>query len=337
MTTALNGEQMPIGGTHRGVSLAGIRSFARADEAQRRRALYRHRFKCYLIAVTLSLQISFPAAAQQTDTQADLSSQTKGQGSAKPNSPQASDPAKQGVFRRFLHDEYRIWTSPFRPSNYDSHTMMKYGVPFLLISAALIATDRKTADLFPNTKDQTIWGGRVSQIGASYTLAGFSGAMYLISKTTGDRHATEAGLLGLEAIAHSQLVVLGLKQITQRERPLANKQRGGFWKGGDSFPSGHAANSFALATVFAYEYREHIAVPIIAYSLSSLVATSRMSARQHWMSDIVVGSSLGFLVGRYVYKQHHNPNLPGSPVQRNSRLIPALTVGERAVSLYWTF
>ena len=33
----------------------------------------------------------------------------------------------QGVSR----DEYRIWTSPFRAGNYDSHTMKKYGVPFL--------------------------------------------------------------------------------------------------------------------------------------------------------------------------------------------------------------
>ncbi|MEQ1946007.1 MAG: phosphatase PAP2 family protein [Bryobacteraceae bacterium] len=208
-------------------------------------------------------------------------------------------------------------------------------MPFLLISGALIASDRKTADLLPNTEDQAIWSGRVSQIGASYTLAGFSGATYLIGKATGNKHAAETGFLGLEALAHTQLVVFGLKQITQRERPLANDQRGGFWKGGDAFPSGHAASAFALATVFAYEYRDHIAVPITAYSIASVVAASRASARRHWVSDIFVGGSLGFLVGRYVYKHHHDPKLPGSPVDRKSSLVPEVGVGPRSLALSW--
>jgi membrane-associated phospholipid phosphatase len=299
--------------------------------------MYQHQVKRYLIALILSLQVALPVTAQQTNPQANPPAQAKGPDSATPNLPQSSGPGKQPVFRRFLHDEYRMWTSPFRAGNYDSHTMKKYGVPFLLISGALIATDRKTADLLPNTQDQAIWSGRVSQIGASYTLAGLAGATYLIGRATDNQRAREAGFLGLEAIAHSQLLVLGLKQITQRERPLVNDQRGGFWKGGDSFPSGHAATSFALATVFAYEYRDHIAVPVTAYSLASLVAASRMSARRHWVSDVFVGSSLGFLVGRYVYKHHHDPNLPGSPVHRASRLIPAFTFGDRRVGLYWAF
>jgi membrane-associated phospholipid phosphatase len=293
--------------------------------------MHQHRRKRYLITLLLSLHFAFPVKAQQTNPQTVALPQSKDQDS------QASDPDNQPGFRRFFHDEYRIWTSPFRAGNYDSHTVKKYGVPFLLISGALIASDRKTADLLPNSQDQAIWSGRVSQIGASYTLAGMAGATYLIGKATGDKHAGETGFLGLEAIAHSHLVVLGIKGVTQRQRPLADKQRGGFWKGGDSLPSGHAANSFALATVFAYEYRDHIAVPITAYSIASLVAVSRMGARRHWASDIFVGSSLGLLVGRYVYKHHHDPNLPGSPVHRTSRLIPTFTFGDREIGLYWSF
>ena len=98
--------------------------------------------------------------------------------------------------------------------------MRKYGLPFLLISGALFATDHKTADLLPNTQDQTTWSGRVSQLGAAYSLAGFSGAIYLIGKATKDDHKKEAGFLSLEALGHAQLLALGLKAITQRERPL---------------------------------------------------------------------------------------------------------------------
>ena len=300
----------------------------------------RHRLTQSLIAFILSLHAAFPLLAQETSPQASPSpsQQTQFQDSAIPKQPGASSLGKQSLFRRLSNDQYRMWTSPFRTSNYDSHMMKKYGVPFLLISGALIATDQKSADLLPNTEDQTIWSGRVSQLGASYTLAAISGATFLIGKAAEDDHTKETGILSLEALAHTQLLVLGLKRITQRERPLANENGGtGFWKGGDAFPSGHAATSFAVATVFAYEYRDHVAVPITAYSLASLVAASRMSARRHWASDIFVGSSLGFLVGRYVYKHHHDPNLPGSPGYRTSHLMPDLVFGDRRVGLYWTF
>jgi membrane-associated phospholipid phosphatase len=302
------------------------------------RTMRPHRFKRNLIALTLSLLVAFPVAAQQPDPQDHAPAQAADPNRTTSNPPQSS--AQDNLsFRRFLNDEYRLWTSPFRPGNYDSHTMKKYGLPFLLISGALIATDHKTADLLSNTETQTTWSGRVSQLGASYTLAGFSGATYLIGKAKGDDHAKETGILSLEALGHAQLLALGIKAITQRERPLGENPSGtGFWKGGDSFPSGHATSSFAVATVFAYEYRDHIAVPITAYSLASLISLSRLSARRHWASDIFVGGSLGFLIGRYVYKHHHNPNLPGSPGYRISRLIPNdFTFADARVGLYWVF
>ncbi|MBI3667613.1 MAG: phosphatase PAP2 family protein [Acidobacteria bacterium] len=246
-----------------------------------------------------------------------------------------SKAGKQSFFRSFLPDEYRIWTAPFQRRNYDSHAMKKYGVPFLLISAASIATDRRSADVLPNTRDQEIWSGRVSQIGAAYTLAGFAGATYLIGVAKRDRHVRETSVLALQALAHSQLIVFGLKQMTQRERPIVDKQRVGFWKGGNSFPSGHATGSFAVAAVFAYEYRHRIVIPMTAYSVATVVAASRMSAHRHWVSDAFVGSSLGFMIGRYVYKRHHDPSLSGSLVDRKSRLVPEVQVGPGGLLLSW--
>src|SRR6266498_3426985 len=79
----------------------------------------------------------------------------------------------------FVYDEYRMWTSPFRFGNYDSHSATKYGLPSLVISGALIGTDRQTADVLPNTLDQQIWSGRVSHIGAPYTVAGIAGGLFL--------------------------------------------------------------------------------------------------------------------------------------------------------------
>ena len=237
--------------------------------------------------------------------------------------------------RRFASDEWQIWTSPFRASNYKSHVIPKYIVPFVLISGALIATDRKTGSALPNTTDQAVWSGRVSQLGAWYSLAGVSGATYLAGKFAGDNHAKEAGLLGLEALGHAQIAVFAFKQITNRERPLEHDGRGGFWEGGTSFPSGHATSSFALATVFAYEYSDHLAVPIAAYSLAAAISASRLSARRHWVSDIFVGGSMGFLIGRLTYKRNHDPSLPGTGVSRSERLIPQVGLSGSSIALSW--
>lgn len=277
------------------------------------------------IAVLLTLALA--AAAQE---------QTPQQSTAAPPPP---DNSLGALPKRLFKDERRIWTSPWKSKSYDSRSFKKYIVPFALISTVLIATDRKTADHLPNTNDQTLWSGRVSQMGAAYTLGGFSGATYLFGRITGNDHAQETGLLALEALAHTQVAVFAIKQATNRQRPIYSTggTRAGFWRGGDSFPSGHSASAFAVATVFAREYRDHLAVPIVAYSLAGAISVSRIGARRHWMSDIFAGGSLGFLLGRFTYRANHDRRLPGSKVSAVRRLVPNAAMGPWGPSLSWTF
>jgi membrane-associated phospholipid phosphatase len=251
---------------------------------------------------------------------------------------QSPDRERRSFVRTFVSDEWRMWTSPFRRSSYSSSAAPnKYVMPFALIGAALIATDHRTSEAASNSEQERVWSGRVSQIGAAYTLAGGSGTMFLIGKLAGDEHAAETGWLALQALAHAETIGFGLKQVTNRARPVQKGGGVGFWKGGDSFPSGHATNSFAVATVFAYEYRDHIAVPITAYSLAGLVSASRVTGRKHWLSDVFVGGSTGFLVGRYVYKQHHDPRLSGHSGKRAraARFIPVFGFGPQGPALMW--
>lgn len=243
-------------------------------------------------------------------------------------------PSPRSFLREFGRDEWKIWTSPFRRESYSSGAGMKYVLPFALLSTTLLATDTQTAHILPNTPDQTRWSGRISQMGASYTMVGLSGATFLLGKATGNKREQDTGWLALKAVAHAQIFVFGMKQITNRQRPIAGGTGIGFWEGGNSFPSGHAATSFAVATVFAYEYRDHIAVPITAYAIAGTVAASRVGARRHWVSDIVVGSTAGFLIGRYVYHRQHDPSLTGT---RASRMVPNVAFGGREVSLDWRF
>ena len=65
-----------------------------------------------------------------------------------------------------------------------------------------------------------------------------------------------------------------------------------------SFPSGHAADTFAFATALERHLGWRYAVP--AYVFSSYVALSRLPANRHWLSDAVFGSAVGVIAGRTV-------------------------------------
>jgi membrane-associated phospholipid phosphatase len=298
-----------------------------------------------IITGLLLLLLTSPSLRGEVDAGETASPQEKDQTieqSNEPSLPSTSDSAEHAVVKTFLKDEVHVWTSPFRGSSYSSRAFPKYVIPFTVITGALIATDHRTSELLPNTRDQALWSRRVSQVGAPYTLAGMALTMYLVGKGAGNRKARETGFLGAEAIAHSQIVTLVLKTATQRERPLDFQANGSggvaFGKGGNSFPSGHAASSFALATIFAYEYgREHRWVPYASYGLASIVAASRLSAQQHWVSDLFVGSTVGFLIGRYVYKAHHDTRIDGEVPTRADRLIPnfGITAHEATVAWNW--
>ncbi len=66
---------------------------------------------------------------------------------------------------------------------------------------------------------------------------------------------------------------------------------------GKSFPSSHAVNNFALATVFSFYYRKWIWW-FVAWA--SLVALSRPAVGVHYPSDIAGGAIIGVLIAIFV-------------------------------------
>jgi hypothetical protein len=102
------------------------------------------------------------------------------------------------------------------------------------------------------------------------------------------------------------------KEITQRQRPLDGNGNGDFFKGGSSFPSEHSAIAWSIASVWAHEYPGWLS-QTAAYGLASAITITRVTAKQHFPSDVIVGSALGWYFGRQVYRAHHDPELGGSP------------------------
>ena len=65
-----------------------------------------------------------------------------------------------------------------------------------------------------------------------------------------------------------------------------------------SFPSGHTSNSFLWATVVSRHYGWKAGIP--AFAAASYVGASRIASRKHFLTDVVAGATLGYIVGRTV-------------------------------------
>ncbi len=272
--------------------------------------------------------------------------------SPSPTPPASQSPAPQTApmpslekqfFKNIGRDQIAIWTSPFHLRGRDA----KWLVPLGLSTAALIATDRRTSAFVSRNGSLPAVSRGFSEGGTLYATGGVAAGFYLVGRATGNRRARETGLLAAEALIDSGIVAQALKFTTQRPRPNNDDGRGRFFTGGNSFPSGHATSVWSVATVIAYEYQDRPLVRYGAFAAATAVSLSRYSGRNHFLSDVLIGSAIGFGIGRFVYRARHidssktgaGNNLP----TKTSKLIPMIApVYDRRTRTYggtlaWNF
>jgi membrane-associated phospholipid phosphatase len=259
--------------------------------------------------------------------------------------PQASPTPtlERRFFKNILKDQKAIWTFPLKLGGDDARWLIPFGVS----TVVLIATDRRTAAEIRESDSQLSASRNISRIGSVEALGGITASFYLMGRARNDNRLKETGLLGAEALIDSIIVSESLKAITQRPRPLEDNGRGRFFRGGNSFPSGHATNSWSVATVIANEYRNNHFIKFTAYGLATAISISRFTGERHFLSDILVGSVIGYGIGRYVYRTRHDPNIDSgdglTPQRTRSKLFPLIEPGynrrerQYGATLTWSF
>src|SRR5258707_4769060 len=141
-------------------------------------------------------------------------------------------------------------------------------------------------------------------------MVGLGGGISLWGTLTPDDHKIESGILAGEAAIDSLTPVYAMKYAFGRERPLQDNYRGRFGQDGVWFPSEHAAAAWSIASVIAHEYPGPL-TSLFVYGLASAVSASRVTGKQHFPSDVLVGSAIGWFEGMYVYRKHHDPRIGG--------------------------
>ncbi len=262
----------------------------------------KNRLTKLFLTIALSIACACTACAQQASTP------SAGQPQAAPP-PQAtplpdgtvSHPNESKFFLHLAQDQKDIWTSPFHLQLTDA----KWLVPMSGIATGLFVTDPQSS--YGMRLDNQHLLNVASDAGLA-AAGGLTGAAYIWGRITHNERARETGVLATEAMINALGVDYALQGIAGRERPFPSDFQNIFFHGGSSFPSNHAAVTWAFASVVAQEY-PHPLAEFSAYGLSLGVSLARAASDQHFLSDVFIGGLLGYQVGRHIYKVRHNPTI----------------------------
>ncbi|MDH7511823.1 MAG: phosphatase PAP2 family protein [Clostridiales bacterium] len=153
-----------------------------------------------------------------------------------------------------------------------------------------------------------------SNLGDGGWLLGGIAAIYAAGELGGRDRLRQTALLSLESLTATAFFVWSVKLIVGRSRPSTGESCRSFhpfsfsssrW----SFPSGHAASAFAVATAIA-DQSEEMAVDALAYSLAALAGVARVYEKKHWAADVFVGSALGYFVAKKICRLNRPHDRP---------------------------
>jgi membrane-associated phospholipid phosphatase len=131
---------------------------------------------------------------------------------------------------------------------------------------------------------------------------GMLGSFYLVGLVRDDsrtRSVAEDGLIA--SLIAGGIVTPVLKFAVGRARPRDTAKTFEFkpFGGASSFPSGHATEAFAVASVIATEYDSGW-VKGVSYGTAALVGFARIHHQAHFLSDVTAGALIGTVTGRAV-------------------------------------
>jgi membrane-associated phospholipid phosphatase len=147
-------------------------------------------------------------------------------------------------------------------------------------------------------------GERLSDAGNMYGngafLAAGTVALWTFGHVAHDGLATATSHDIARGLVISTAITWTVKSLVPRDRPNGAPY---------SFPSGHTAGAFTVAPILAHRYGWKVGVP--AYALAFVTGMGRIEDHKHYLSDVVAGATLGYIVGDAVVRHSNRSAVPG--------------------------
>lgn len=128
-----------------------------------------------------------------------------------------------------------------------------------------------------------------------YVAIGVPVAMAVASWIKHDKELLKDALYVGTSVAGAFVVTYGMKYLVDRERPYdrwPDRVHAYSRENSPSFPSGHTATAFALATSLCVRYPKwYVIAPSALWACS--VGVSRMNEGVHYPSDVLAGAAIG--------------------------------------------
>jgi membrane-associated phospholipid phosphatase len=199
----------------------------------------------------------------------------------------------------------------------------------LLIGGAITlgsAALDKPAERFANRHKDARWLKGGVDFGNALPVAAL-GLSALFAFDQSRPNLSDAGVASLEAGAGAFLLSTGMKYAAGRARPDSGQGISEFRPGSKddewhSFPSRHAMVMWAAVTPYAEEYGMDW-----LYGVAAITNAARIGSREHWVSDTVGSSFLGYALGHLAWQARRE--------SRREKSEPKLSVGPGSVSVSW--
>jgi len=226
-------------------------------------------------------------------------------------------------------DATDVFTAPARWAAQDWQDV---GLATATVLGTALVIDRPLRDFMRKQDQGDRFWLEVEKFGREYAALTMLG-LYAGGLAGDDKMLAAAQDSLITSIIASGIIVTGLKTAVGRARPVADKgmyYSKPFSDPNSSFPSGHSAQAFAVATVLAEHYDETWQQASF-YSIATLAALARPYHDKHFASDIVASAFISIWTAKRVVRMNRNLR------QHDVLVLPSLTPEGAALNLVWHF
>jgi membrane-associated phospholipid phosphatase len=239
------------------------------------------------------------AAAQERGT-SDFD-QTSCVDTSSPSSQPVDGTSQPGIGTIAWKDTIGILTAP---ASWSGKNWLLFSGTVAAVAALGFVADVRVRKFSQNNKSAAAdeFTKVVEPFGSQYSYA-VLGAYGIAGFLLHDAPAKDIAIDGaMTSILAAGIITPVSKFVIGRSRPYQNEGPNSFHpfnSGYSSFPSGHATQAFAVASVIS-AHSDNLWVNISAYTLASFVGYARIYHDAHWVSDISAGALIGTAVGHAV-------------------------------------